>query len=693
MSLVTAVTVVLLVLPWVVALALARHHHLDATAVGILAALSIPLAGLWLAWVTLAKSEPSDASAKDLSVPRLADQLAVVVRKQWADEAALRRLNDPYPLPVSWTAADASFTDPWDSLLRLRTTGAGWPPLPPPGTWAAGPDDLAGKGGELVEVLAKVPTARLVVLGGPGKTMLMIRLVLDLLSRRAEGGPVPVLASLASWDPAGQDLSNWLAAQLIIDHPALAAAAPPETGGGNRIQALLTAGLILPVLDGLDEIPGPARGRALASIIDALRPGVPLVVTCRDEQYRDVVRPPSGPSATLPGAAAIQLCPLDPVDVNSYLRDTAGPGAEDRWDPVLAVLGTQTPVGQVLATPLMVGLARAIYSPRPGEYAGDLRDPAELCNTALADQAAVEALLFDAFIPAAYRSPIASRWRARQAETWLVFLARHLEGSIGSPDLAWWQLRRATSRPAFGVAVLLAAVLALWLGAAVVGGSLFALVFGLPLGLLAGFGTAKVPARGVRIRARGLLAGVAIGIVTGFWAGQAANSEHLIGAEVEPRPEVAVGVGLSIALAAGLVFGLMFGLAGVPRDIAGVTSPQTVLARDRQVALLFLISGGLMFGLVFGLVFGFGVGPAAGYLFGLVYGFAGGYGLSAHRAAWPSYMLTRGWLALRHRLPWPLMSFLDDAHRRGVLRQAGAVYQFRHIELQHRLANRDADSS
>ena len=36
------------------------------------------------------------------------------------------------------------------------------------------------------------------------------------------------------------------------------------------------------------------------------------------------------------------------------------------------------------------------------------------------------------------------------------------------------------------------------------------------------------------------------------------------------------------------------------------------------------------------------------------------------------------------------MSFLADAHRRGVLRQAGAFYQFRHIELQHRLANRDA---
>jgi hypothetical protein len=34
------------------------------------------------------------------------------------------------------------------------------------------------------------------------------------------------------------------------------------------------------------------------------------------------------------------------------------------------------------------------------------------------------------------------------------------------------------------------------------------------------------------------------------------------------------------------------------------------------------------------------------------------------------------------------MSFLEDAHRRGVLRQTGAVYEFRHIELQHRVATR-----
>jgi hypothetical protein len=64
--------------------------------------------------------------------------------------------------------------------------------------------------------------------------------------------------------------------------------------------------------------------------------------------------------------------------------------------------------------------------------------------------------------------------------------------------------------------------------------------------------------------------------------------------------------------------------------------------------------------------------------------------ISLQQTAWPLFGLTRIWLALRHRLPWRLMAFLIDVHQRGVLRQAGAVYQFQHIELQRRLANRDA---
>jgi len=139
---------------------------------------------------------------------------------------------------------------------------------PPPSTetWASSPDGLAGEGGDLVSVLGRVPTGRLVVLGEPwaGKTMLMVWLVLDLLARRVSGGPVPILASIASWNPEERDLRGWLAAQLVIDYPALAAAPPTGLEGASWAAVLLASGLILMILDGLDEIPEEVRGRRSA---------------------------------------------------------------------------------------------------------------------------------------------------------------------------------------------------------------------------------------------------------------------------------------------------------------------------------------------------------------------------------------------------------------------------------------------
>lgn len=248
---------------------------------------------------------------------------------------------------------------------------------------------------------------------------------------------------------------------MIIDHPALAADAPAESEAGTRVAALVAAGLILPILDGLDELPDAVRGSAITQINDALRPGEPLIVTSRTGPYADAIRASAGSTVTLRAAAVVELCPLDIAAVSEYLRADAGHAAASRWDPVVGRLGTTAPVGQALETPLMVGLARTIYNPRPGEHAGALRDPGELCDTALADRAAVERHLFDAFIPAAYRGRASAghsgRWPTQKVEEWLVFIACHLEHTIGSPDLAWWQLQQALPPGVSGLAAGLAA--------------------------------------------------------------------------------------------------------------------------------------------------------------------------------------------------------------------------------------------
>jgi hypothetical protein len=45
-------------------------------------------------------------------------------------------------------------------------------------------------------------------------------------------------------------------------------------------------------------------------------------------------------------------------------------------------------------------------------------------------------------------------------------------------------------------------------------------------------------------------------------------------------------------------------------------------------------------------------------------------------------------LAARGQQPWRIMTFLDDARERGLLRQSGAVYQFRHAMLCEHLAGK-----
>jgi len=736
------------------ALALAHGNPMGMVQTGVLLLIGGgTLSALYLTWATYRDGQGAE---QGLSLTGIADQLAVAVASQWGAEAAVRRLNDPYPLSVCWTAADPLLADDWSLLVTLASSGAGWPQPPPSGAWAAGSHALGGEGGDLVRLLRRVPTGRLVVLGAPGagKTMLMIRLVLDLLARREDGGRVPILASLASWDPGEQGLREWLCAQMIIDNPGLAAAPPPGVTGGTRAEALFAAGLILPILDGLDEIPAAARGLAISRINDALRPGEHVVVTCRTWAYQAALDSSDGVAMTVRGAAVIQLCPLDAGAVVSYLRQDAGQAAAARWDPVTRALSVISPVGQALTTPLMADLARTIYNPRPHERIEAMRHPAELCVPAMADKAAVEQHLFDAFVPAAYRAD-AGRDHNRsacRAQMWLIFLARHLEYTIKGTDFAWWQLQLAISPAISGTGAGLGAGFALGLATGVSAGPVTGVAAGLAswlaVGLSVGSHTAKWrrrpehryetwwrslicrlaprPAVGV---ATGLAVGLAFGLSTGLskgivaglnagWlpglAGMTAGLALDLAAVRWTQPEPARGMrfrlglsslatsvatGLAVGLATGLPYGVLDGLAsgsmtglaaglaaglgGMPPALTAAARPLTVLMRDRRAALSLALAVGL--GLGVGVGFGYPLGY--GLIIGSAYGLAFGLAVTVLRTAWPLYVLTRWWLALRFRLPFSLMSFLGDAHKRGVLRQAGAVYQFRHRDLQQRLAS------
>lgn len=761
------------------------------------------MAGLAVLSVKLPAADPPV-----VELAAVADSFAVAVRSQWDDEAKWRKLHDPYPLLVRWGPADADLFASWSALTRLATTGPGWP-VATPGRWAAGLDELAGGGNDITDVLWRIPTGRLVVLGEPGagKTVLLIRMVLDLLARRSPGEEVPVLLPLTSRDPVDEGLFDWMERWLITNYVALADPAP-NLPTATRARALLNAGLILPVLDGLDEIPDTIRGPAITRINDAMRPGRRLVLAARTKEYRAAVHPPDGAEINVTGAAGICLFPLDATVVANYLKDSAGgPTGAARWAPVIATLADddRSPAAQALTTPLVAALARANYNPRPDESVTAIQgQPTELLDRKrFPCHESIRLYLFDRFIPAAYREhPDPSRrnrWTAAQAQQWLTYLAHDLEQrQNGTTDFAWWELRGAAPRSfsvlAVGSVAGLAAALGFslpigkgmpiglgvgfitacltgflarrWIqigregimsGAAggLFGGQLGALavlaVFGLdadgtyafsfvPAGLA--FGLATVPLG----KAIGSLVGAFIGVISAALMTQAFFSQMVDGSHGPARPLInGIGFGLAVGMAVsltnqrlpargmrwsplgliyGLIAGLVFGgatwihvgpeiglLVGIvvvttgggvgafafevaAADPAKATTPTAVLVRDRGAFRSAALSLGVAVGLSSGLALG--LAPSAdgspnGWQLGIGVGVANliGVGLAAGflRASWGSYTLARLWLAGSGHLPWRLMAFLADAHiNRGVLRQAGAVYQFRHVELQRRLA-------
>jgi hypothetical protein len=139
--------------------------------------------------------------------------------------------------------------------------------------------------------------------------------------------------------------------------------------------------------------------------------------------------------------------------------------------------------------------------------------------------------------------------------------------------------------------------------------------------------------------------------------------------------------GIAVGIAVGLGVGLVGGLPVSPADPTIAADPRSLFVQDRAAFRSTVLAFGLLFGIMGGLL----VVPA----FGLVAGLAGGLSFTLDQTAWGWVVVARGWLAIRRRLPRRLMAFLADAHEhRGVLRQVGAVYQFRHLELQRRLATR-----
>ena len=546
----------------------------------------------------------------------------------------------------------------------------------------------------VVDYYRQLQPQRMVITGagGSGKTVLAVELILGLLKNRALDAPVPLRMSAASLDtsrPLEIAVADWVTSYLRQAYglPEIAA------------RQLVAARMILPVLDGLDEMdaletPGYASRaghviRACNAYLDG-RQKAAIVLTCRISIYEALEQA----GEWVRDAARVQLSPVGIAAARSFLAQRADD--QDRWEPVLSRIrqSGHRALAQALSTPWRLALAAAVYDERDPTTGHYLRDPSDLTRAVLDTEDKIRDHLLSLFIPATAHG---HRYPAFRVQQWLGVLARYLDANTPAPDRPariiagrtlsgadlvlheLWPIagRRAPRVVTVGIIAALCAVLGVFVIVAgqyrltplqFLGVILLSIVAG-GIGTMTWIAwprTDMFDLRRLRTSSgrHSLVLWLVLGLVGGFVAG-------LIGGD-------RLVLGLVGALVGGLAGGLVPVLSADPEECSFVEPrlvPWANLVGEFVPGIVLGIFGGILDGFMFGLV-GFLGGILAG-------GFIAGFGGWRYIAF---LLCTRRWS--NHWLPWRLGSFLRWSYEAGLIRIAGIGYQFRHKELQDYLARK-----
>jgi len=718
-----AVVVILAVVIWMLYGVWRSAHRADLATYGAFVAAVVPLLAGWLAWAWRARTGRAIPAAAGGELARAADLLAVAVRTQWERAAGERGLAAE-PIPVGWGRPSLALAGSVAAAAASQRFTA------LPGVTPAREAQLAaGQIDDLHAVYGGLRSGRLVIAGAPGsgKTSAAVLLVLAALQHRdrvpagdRDKVPVPVLFTAQDWDPRQEPVTQWLARRLHQTYPLFAG-----REGAATAAALVEAGHVAAILDGLDEIAEELRPVGLQALDQA---SFRVVVLSRTIEMASA----AAQRGVLHGAAAVELRVVEPATAADYLeRVQLDPPPEGWRDLINRIRASPTgPLAEALNNPLALTLIRDTY--QSGDDARELLDHCDTVQRAVSGAQATEEIagyLLDRVLPAAYAPRPGQpppRYDVQTAQDTLAKIAARMNED-GTRDLPWWQLPRwAPGAPRIIAGGLLAWILAglavglvFWYLFGLQNGFEAGLVFGLVAGVAAGVaarGSDDPPTRLGRIgRPRlgrvftkstltfGLASGLAFGLVAGLVFGFLNAFLFHQPAGIPGSPgfvsdfEQALLTGGILGVGFGLVSALARGLASAFADPDSTRSPSPATSwhDDRRYSVVIglvvgLVIGGavgaaigLVAGLRSGVMSGIMTGSLAGLLlFGLVSGIVAGIGISH---AWPT-ALVAAQLARRWHTPVKLMAFLDDAHQRNVLRTVGPVYQFRHARLQDRLA-------
>jgi hypothetical protein len=234
---------------------------------------------------------------------------------------------------------------------------------------------------------------------GMGKSVQLARLARELAEQglayetptaaRPRSTSIPVLVSLSTY--RGEPLQEWLAAEINRSY------------GVPRVLVAewITANALVPLLDGLDQVPQEYR-RECAKQIRRLREHCSgLVVTCRSRD-RDL-------AMDIKAACCARLEPPSHSQILRYLNS-----APEAMADVRTALDADPSLWELVKSPLILAVIRHTYADRP---ATELRGPGTSQQR--------EARILDAYVRRMLeRRP--SRYSSARTLQWLTWLARTL---------------------------------------------------------------------------------------------------------------------------------------------------------------------------------------------------------------------------------------------------------------------------
>ncbi|WP_433507290.1 NACHT domain-containing protein [Pseudonocardia halophobica] len=534
---------------------------------------------------------------------------------------------------------------------------------------------------EIVKVFEEPAGSRMLLLGsaGSGKTVILTSLAVEILRRtRASDrafGPIPCILSLSSWDSLNVSMEDWLRGEIanvfqVTEHVA---------------NALIHDGLVMPILDGLDEMDAPKTTSTLkadAAVVElnqflARRPDQQLAISCRSgrRHYERISR-------DLRGVASVHLLELTGKDVADYFEQYVSRHDTASWKPMLEALRSNETglVAKALATPWRASAALS-YVLTGGNPNDLLPTSEEIKRSSGSYFRRVGEELVTAFIKARLRASEGgrhtdARFKQLQSVARLSFAdegggTSHRESEIVLHT--WWRKiprGRATKYQMWFTYVLMH----------------------VPIGVLGFLPNPSRPERALTMIAL-LVNYLTVQLVAYQMVATRKGPIRLDLASVAKRPValavsiiLSVGTGLSGLLMYGAPYGIPYGvvslvtailfIAAASPDAATAASPSTALSNDRRFAILIGLAVAAYTYFYYVAIYATGIAVVFASMGGLACVCASSY--ARYSAA--AYA---GWV--REGLPIRLRRFLQIHHEAGLLRVAGIGYEFRHREIAEHL--------